>query len=362
MRKIDRYIFRKIFSVFIVTLFFCIIMMALFDLFQNLQKYTNSNLQTSMIIRLTLLTIPSSIALTSSAALLFSATYFFSSLSANNELIFLFNTGYSFKRLIFPALICSLFIASLLFLNSEFLLRKTEAQRTQLNQNIYGSNSWSKDNSNISLLSEDKKSIIFTRNYFDNNKKLSDIKAILLDDERNLETLIISDNAIFDDEKGWKFFNANIYNFKEDLPKYEALDEYENERLNFSPSLYKNLSSDIQSMSISQAFEYLDRIKVLDTQQYALFSTQIYDRLFSGLSVFIMMIIATLFPYKFKKNILLFSIIFSLAIAVVYYVIKMLSIILAKQGAISALSGVFAPMIIIIVLMMMVNLIVNRIF
>jgi lipopolysaccharide export system permease protein len=62
------------------------------------------------------------------------------------------------------------------------------------------------------------------------------------------------------------------------------------------------------------------------------------------------MVISVSMSYHFKKNVLLFSVIQSLSIAVVYYVGDMVFSIAAHQGAISPYAAVVLPLAITIIL------------
>ncbi len=56
-----------------------------------------------------------------------------------------------------------------------------------------------------------------------------------------------------------------------------------------------------------------------------------------------MMVIACSMNYRFKKNVLFFSLICSICIAVVYYVIQMMTVMLADQGVIAPWLGILIP-------------------
>ena len=67
-----------------------------------------------------------------------------------------------------------------------------------------------------------------------------------------------------------------------------------------------------------------------------------------NLSPLVLLFIACTISYRYKKNILLFSIITSLGIAVIYYVVQMVTLIMARQGVIGSVWGMVIPMIVIV--------------
>jgi len=63
---------------------------------------------------------------------------------------------------------------------------------------------------------------------------------------------------------------------------------------------------------------------------------------------FIVMVLSISMGSKFKKNILLMSLFASLSAAVVFYVIEMLSMMMAREGSIPTLVGAWFPVVVFI--------------
>jgi lipopolysaccharide export system permease protein len=103
-------------------------------------------------------------------------------------------------------------------------------------------------------------------------------------------------------------------------------------------------------MELPVAWDYLQKIQNYDHTEYNTLATDFYQRLFSCLTPFVLMLIACSINYRFKKNVLLFSIICCLCIGVIYYVVQMLSLIMANQGMISPMAGMLVPFALILVL------------
>jgi lipopolysaccharide export system permease protein len=97
-------------------------------------------------------------------------------------------------------------------------------------------------------------------------------------------------------------------------------------------------------MELEGAFRYVRRIRMMDANQYAQQASRLYERLLGNLTPLILMIISCSTVFTWRKNVLILSILASLAIAVVYFVMQMLSMILARQGIYAPLWGPLAPM------------------
>jgi lipopolysaccharide export system permease protein len=103
-------------------------------------------------------------------------------------------------------------------------------------------------------------------------------------------------------------------------------------------------------MDLTSAREYLQQISISNASQYRPAATDLSDRVFSNLTPLILMIISCSTVFTWRKNVLVLSIIASLAISVIYFVLHMLSMILAKQGILPPLAGPLTPMVVLLVL------------
>jgi lipopolysaccharide export system permease protein len=101
-------------------------------------------------------------------------------------------------------------------------------------------------------------------------------------------------------------------------------------------------------------------MKGLNPEQYASMGTEYYKRIFSCLTPLIMILIACSINYRFKKNILFFSLVCSICIAVVYFVVQMMTVMLSDQGVIAPQLGTLIPFIVIISLTTVMGLLLRR--
>ena len=99
---------------------------------------------------------------------------------------------------------------------------------------------------------------------------------------------------------------------------------------------------------------------VATSQQYASLGTAYYKRIFSCLSPLIMMIIACSMNYRFRKNVLFMSLVCSIAVAVVYFVVQMMTEMMADQGVIAPYYGSLVPFAVILLLSAIIGLVFRR--
>ena len=120
------------------------------------------------------------------------------------------------------------------------------------------------------------------------------------------------------------------------------------ESFDLEPSYFRNISSDILTMELASAVRYLDLIRLLNPKLWYKAATDFANRILSSRTPLVLIFIACTISYKYKKNVLLFSIITSLFIAVIYFVVQMVTLIMAKQGVIEPVWGMVIPMIVIV--------------
>lgn len=352
MRLLDRYIAWSILKVAVVTLLLCTLMLVGVDLFSNLDNYLQNNVPWSRILMMSLLYVPESMLLALGPALLFSTTYFLSMLQANNEMISLLNAGIPYRRIIIPCMALAIVMSVGQFLFNETVAIRCSLRRDVLTNELFGQRS-TYDNRNVTLSDLDGGFVIHASRYLSEERRILDVVLILRDDQGKIHGRVDASRGDWDAERQrWIFKDATVYKIDSDGRTVESFHTavYDELNVDLEPELFRNLSADIKTMELETAIRYLRRMKYLEPSQWAVSSTEFWERVLNCATPLILMLIACSINYKFKKNVLLFSIITSLCVAVVYYVVQMLTLIIAKQGVIPPIAGMLIPMFVIFLL------------
>lgn len=352
MKLLDRYIIGSILKVALITLLLCALMLVGVDLFSNLDNYLQNNVPWSKILAMTGLNVPESLLFALGPALLFATTYFLSMLQANNEMISLLNAGIPYRRILVPCLILGVAISLGQFAFHEFIAIDCSLRREVLTNELFGQRS-TYDNRNVTLSDLDGGFVIHASRYFAEEQRITDVVLVVRDDSGQICGRVDATRGDWDADRGqWVFKDAIVYTIDAGghaVSSFHA-DEYDDVMVNLEPELFRNLSTDIKTMELETAIRYLQRMKYLDPSQWAVYSTEFWERVLNCATPFILMLISCSIGYKFKKNVLLFSIITSLCVAVVYYVVQMLTLIMAKQGVIPPIAGMLVPMFVVFLL------------
>lgn len=359
MRLLDKHIVYTVAKVAFLALVLCTFMLVSVDLFANLDSYIQNDVPRLTICKLSFLNIPEAALYALAPSLLFSATFFFSQLQANNEMICLFNAGISYKRIILPVLLLGVFFSLANFAVNELFAIPFSRQRAAMEDDLFGLTS-TYDNRNITLSDLQGGFVIHASHYNDERKRISNVVLVLQNPDGTLSKRIDAPSATWDASLGyWIFKDATIHAVTKVPFTIDTLQEktYVNPDINLEPNLFRNFSTNIKTMELGTAVRFLKRIRLLDPSKWNTYATDFANRIFGCFSPLVLLFIACTISYKYKKNVLLFSIIMSLCIAVIYYVIQMLSLILAKQGVIGPIWGMAIPMIMIVCIAILERLI-----
>lgn len=350
MKLIDRYIIRSIALVASITLLLCTLMLLSVDLFANLDSYLTRNIPYPVIAKLTLLYAPEAVLFALGPSLLFSASFFLSQLQANNEMICLLGSGHSYKRIVIPILLLGIVFSALQFGFSEYVHIPLSKEREAQEDALFGLRS-TYDNRNITLRDPEGTYVVHARQYSEKEKRLAQVMLVLIDEKGSLQSRIDAPWAYWEEEKGlWRLEQAREQAIDESSMLVNQTDNpaLYVDAFTLHPSYFRNLSNDIKTMELRTAYHYLARIADLDPNRYPELATDFAKRILDSLTPLVMLFIACAISYKYKKNVLLFSIITSLGLAVIYYVVQMVTLIMAKQAVIGPSWGMVIPMIVIV--------------
>jgi len=185
--------------------------------------------------------------------------------------------------------------------------------------------------------------MVYAESYINSNKTLHKVSYISGKDRIRR---INADYAKWNSEKNlWVFHNADIY---DNGVSHE--DILELPELELTPDMFRNLSDDVSSMPLSNASAYIRQMRMIDISKYYEMASSYWDRILNCLTPLVMIIIACSMNYRYKKNVLFISIIISVATAVVYYVVRMMTVMMASQGIIAPAMGTLVPFMVIILM------------
>lgn len=356
---LTRYTLSSVIKVGLATAMLAALMLVGVDLFSNLDSYISHNVSFGQAFLVSLLYFPQALLLALGPSFLFSVTYFLSMLTANNEMICILNSGLSMRRVVIPCLVLAVALSVGYFaFNENVAIEASNLKDTRYK--ALTSSSSSLDNTNIALSDMQDGYMVYAGQFVNETSTLYNVSYVeLLDGAMGFAEAsfrrVDAYKAQYDEtSKLWMLYDCYEYLPVSDKVGQTVQVTYYNSldipRMQLEPQLFRNLSSEISKMSLDLAHAYVLRMKSLNPDEYARLGTEYYKRIFSCLTPLIMIIIACSMNYKFKKNVLFFSLICSICVAVVYFVVQMVTLMLADQGVIAPYLGTLIPFAVVLLL------------
>lgn len=340
--KLVIYLFKKIMPFFLGSvLFFCLIL-NLVDLFMNLTNYLQNNASIKDVLKVLLFYTPKTLWYAIPVGMLFSTSYILSEMYAHNELEALFASGVSLFRFTLPILIFSIFMSFGLYHFENKLVVWTYEKKIEL-QNQLLNRSDNENNSDLIVLSQNGKIIYKANKYTESVKRLSGVYLIFRDDEKSLLAIIKARQAHWDEEaKLWILKDATQYEMINGELKITPISEKYTNLLNESYEIFRKNIVNIQSVSAKDAKVYINHLKKAGLPYHEQLS-EYYKKFAFPFIVFLVVFLSIGLTGKTKKNVLIVSLASSIGVAVLFYVLMMITMVLAKHGYITPFMGAWFP-------------------
>ena len=335
---LDRYLVKQFFPVFLVAVSMFVLLLSMIELFANLVKYLNYEVVPRDIFRVTVLYLPKSFSYALPISLLFAAAYILGDLYGRNELTSVFASGIPFWRFSISLLVIGLAASFFSFFFDDFVVIPTLKMKNELSR-VLLHNQRPENRSDIVIKARNG-NLTYAVDYFDNDAQILNGLSIIEQDENGkLVSLIRSPRATWAEDH-WSLVNSVIYEWRNGLLMYRVLedtDEYREE-----PDTFRRNMVNVEELHFNDA-----RLLVRDLRIAGLpFINALADfhHRFSFATVpFVVIILSISMGGRFRKNILLMSLLSSLVSAVVFYVMEMISMMMAKLGYIHPLAGAWFP-------------------
>ena len=346
MKIIHRYLFRLFLPAFFVAFLFFILLLELGEVFGSLVQFLENNVSINQIGKIMFLYLPKCVSFSLPLAILFAGSYTMGNMYAQNELISVFSSGMSLTRFTIPLLVFG-FILSLgmIFFEDYVVIKFYKAKNEYKNELL--STKESLNTYDIVILSEGSKVIYISDYYDDSEKKLIGNILVVRDDDGNIQD-VLKTSVLQWNGNNWTSDEAYTYSFDSENKVASKLG-FDFSILTEPPETFQKNIISVEEMSFYDAKVFIDNLKKTGLPYYEELS-KYYRRFSFPFTIFIVLFFSISLGGKFKKNILLMSLLFSLGIATLYYITEMLTMLSAKWEYISPLSGAITPVIVFTVL------------
>ncbi|MDR0554737.1 MAG: LptF/LptG family permease [Treponema sp.] len=342
---LDRYLLKQFFPVFFVALSMFMLLMSLVDLFANLVRYLSYNVPLTQILKVSLYYLPKSCSFALPMAILFAAAYTLGELYARNELTSIFSAGIPFWRFTVPFVVLGILISFLSFFFEDNVVIPTFKLKTDLGRFLLHQQP-SENNSDIVIKTRGGK-LIYAADYYDDaTVSLNGVSIIEQGDEGNFLSLIRAPRAVWGGEY-WIFSNPLIYAWEGNRLQVRPLEETTAYREH--PDTFRRSAVDVESLHAGDALLLVNDLKKAGLP-YIPALADYYHRFSFSATPFLVIILAISMGGRFRKNVLLMSLLTSLMVTVGFYVTEMVTMMMGKLGYIPPLAGAWFPVLLFVVI------------
>ena len=341
--KLAFYMLKKFFVVFLGSVVFSVLILSLTDLLLNIWGYVSKNVPSTQVFQIMIYYFPKAIWYSVPIAMLFATAYMLSDLYAKNELLAVFACGVSLFRFTFPLMILSVLMSVGLFAFNDGLVVKNYEKKMALQNKVLG-NEQQYDNSNIVVMSEGGK-IIYKAAYFDSKfERLSSLYVLYRNNDKTFDGLIYADMAAWSSDH-WELSNAVFYK-KDSKGNYvvQPVDYDHLFRLMEPPEIFRSNSINVEEVTAAEAKKYIMQLEKSGLPSNEA-KAEYYKKYAFSFVVLVVVLLAIGLSGKTRKNVLIVSLALSIAAVVLFYVIQMITMLMARFGTIPPVFGEWFPVI-----------------
>jgi len=344
---LDGHVLLSFIPALLVSMLFFVLLLEMADVFMNIVQYVQNDVPFSSIGRSMLLYVPRAISWALPIATLFSVSFALGTMYANNELIVVFGSGISLWSFVTPLIILSLFLSFGFFFFDDGVVIPSVAAKKELNKTMLKTGEPA-GAANVTILGGDRK-MVWSVRYFDRkNSLMTGIIIVERAKDGDFLSRLNAQSAVWTGTQ-WKFTGVRRFFWKEGNLIDESYGTWEDIAFSEPPESFKGGGKPIEELRIKDAASlvaFLERAGLPGAAQKA----EYFRRFAFSLTPLIVTLLSASLVGRFKKNILLMSLLISLVAATMYYVTQMVSMLLAKNESISPAAGAFSPVIIFVVI------------
>ncbi len=347
MKIFYRMLLKDTVPVMLLALMFFVLILEMVDLFANLWRYLNQDVPVEVILTIQLYYLPKCIAYAAPISLLFAVSFTLGNLYANNELIALLGSGVSLRRAVVPILVLGFLLGAALLFFEDRIVINTYATKIRYVKTVLGQKE-NANNTNVTIRGNEGGVIYSSEYYNDQNRTLSNL-TVLISDENGIFRERIDAKWAEYSEGSWLLHDCRIFRYEGQKIIEIRRDNMRHPLLTDEPDTFRRKEKNLDELKLNEARLYIEELQKAGRDSRVA-RTDYYKRIAFIFTPFIVSLISVAVGSRFKKNILLMSLLLSLSISVIFYVFQMITGILANTGLMPPFTGAFLPVIVFFIL------------
>lgn len=342
MRLFRKILFLEFLPFLVLGVLFFTLVLILADIFANLWQYLNLEVPFSQAIRISFMYGPRALILAMPIGAMFAAAFAFGNLGARNELVAIFGSGVPLIRFVLPMLMLAAILSVGVFILEDRVAIPITRRRNIISNELLGIQD-SKSRSNAVGISMRGRVIYFADYYDDSTSTLSSLTVIILDENYEFFKRIDAQKAVWSESGLWQLEGCRIYYHGENREILQISEErYSEELINEDPDTFRLDTREIDEMTGKEARAWIATQKRIGLP-YKVHQAKYYQRFSMALTPFLVVLFAGALGGRFRRNILLLSLLVSLLLSSAWYIVRMISTLLSELGILSPITGSVIP-------------------
>ena len=340
LKVLDKYIIKQFFGGFIFALILIVSVAMTIDLGEHMNKFVLHNLSIGKVFgEFYLYFIPYLIGLLGPYFVLITVIYFTSRLSSRSEIIAMFNSGMSFKRLLLPYILTSMVLALFFWLAINYVIPHSDVKRLAFENKYIAYQNQSSD-AHIHKRLDD--STYFYLRVYDNLAKMAYNVTIEKIVNGVLKEKVMADKASFDTlTRTWKLEKLFIRTFK-DGKEYIEVAESKKYPVNLDPRLLIKRWTHIQELNRTELAELIDQLQ-LQGSDARLYQIEYHKRTSKCFGIVLLTIVGVVLASKKVRGGIGLHLMLGLALGSIYEVIVKFADSFALKASLSPLMAAWLP-------------------
>ncbi len=334
LKRLDWYIIGKFLGTYFFSLALIITVIVVFDYNERIDKFATSNATLSEIIFDYYLNLAPYYANTFSALFVFiSVIYFTSKLAENSEIIAMFASGVSFKRMLRPYMVSATFIALLTYILSAYIIPLGNETRIEFEVKHYNDKKKKTTSAENIQLQVDENVVAYI-GFFNKHTNMGTSFSLDRFENKKLVSHMTARSIKYhpDEKNKWTAYNWMIRELDGDKEiirsSYkEPLDTF----INIEPEDFLISQGQQETMTSPQLSRYIDRQKARGMANIKPFEVEYHKRIAMSFAAFILTIIGASLSSKKTKGGMGLSLGIGLGLSFSYILFQTISSAFAEQ-------------------------------
>ena len=291
LKLIDTYIIKK----FLGTFFFCIVLIltiaVVFDFAEKIDNFMEKQAPVKAIIFEYYMNFIPYFAMLFAPLFAFIAVIFFTSkMAISTEIIAILNSGMSFRRMMWPYFISALFIATFIFVLTNFVIPKSNLIRMDFEDKYYHSSSSKRITKQDIHRQVSKNVLVYMGTFNPISQRGQNFTIEKLDSGKLVSKLTASSVAYDTTLHKWSAMNyyiREIRNDEEIITRGKQIDT----TLTIKPEDFSRDAGEVGTMTSRALNDYIDLLRLQGSDELKLFLIEKYRRFANPFAVFILTLI-----------------------------------------------------------------------